>query len=225
MKNIYEFHVREVHIADMKLKLKVCNIDQAIEALELALIGASQVSPDFCEVSFQLSNKPTESKSRHFDRPIVMVEVMYLCKQKEEYNDMCFINMLSGPFAVEKVFFKAQDIPNVKARLQKLITRFKNEREKVLGRDDLPWNTETNTLDLTPPAGEKELDIYGVRKLVGEPMENRDGSFYVSSSVERQTNLVLTQIRKADKPEKEPKQKDFFKPAIATIYKNPVPKG
>lgn len=140
MKNIYDFHVREIHITDRTLRFRVSNIDQAIEALELALSGLNVITPEFPEMAYQLSNKPVKRHFRHYEYPVEMVAISMVKAQVEGHKDMYFIKLLSKNNQKEYVFFNEEELPNVKARLLKLANRFKKERDKFLKQNEVSEN-------------------------------------------------------------------------------------
>lgn len=131
MKNIFEHHVREIHITeDRKLRLRVANIDQAIEALETIKQGLDQLGPKCPEFEMDLKKQLMGSESHNCEKAVSRIEISFVEKQKTHHRDVYIIKVFPDVRDHATVIINEDDVDAVKARLVKLVKRFEQERKK-----------------------------------------------------------------------------------------------
>lgn len=205
MKNIFEHHVREVHLTeDRKLRLRVANINQAIEALELINQGLNQVGPKCPELELDLAAQPAGTESRNCEKTVSKITISFVEKQKASHRDVYIIRVFPNIRHNTTVIINEDNVDAVKARLVKLVGRFNQEIKK---------DQALFTCGKTNQMIGRIRPVHTV-KLIGEPIENRDGSFTVTEAFKSHLMMLdkmgSEQISRQSEPGCEPKQRDIF---------------
>jgi hypothetical protein len=190
MKNIFDHHVREIHITDdRKLRLRVASIDQAIKVLELLNHGLDQVGPKNPELELDVEKQSAGNESRNCEKTVSKITISFVEKQKATHRDVYIIKVFPNIRDNTTVIINEDDIDNVKNRLVKLIKRFNQERAR---RTPIP------TLTTTYPDGEARVDMFKTQAAIEHHiLLDRMGS---------------EAIHQQSQPGCEPKQRDIFNP-------------
>lgn len=136
MKDLFKVHARRIHLMSAgkcPLTMKIANINQGIEILELFQAILPRLNPTDCSLSTELQNKlaPEEISWSLRTRPALKVECELLMRSAQEHNDMYFVRIYDIDGYKEQAFFNHLSIHDVMARLKKLISNWKKELEKA----------------------------------------------------------------------------------------------
>lgn len=136
MKDLFKVHARRIHLMSAgkcPLTMKIANINQGIEILELFQAILPRLNPTDCSLSTELQNKlaPEEISWSLRTRPALKVECELLMRSAQEHNDMYFVRIYDIDGYKEQAFFNHLSIHDVMAQLKKLIGRWKKELERA----------------------------------------------------------------------------------------------
>lgn len=221
MKNIFSPHVREVHIVkDRTLRLRVTGIGQVIDALSFISASLKILGPMNPEASIKLGEEGCGG--------IELVEISYIPKEKAHHKNVYIVNLTPKLRSATTLIFNEDDTTEVDKRLKHLINRFSQESKsrpnpgywmppklspglvemQSRGRSRDPnQKVEVYILPLDgtkcPATGQmlgrlKPLKEVNITKLIGEPMECRDGSYYSSEAYLRQRELLLGRKKESE---------------------------
>lgn len=138
MKSIFDHHVREIHITeDRQLRLRVANINQAIEALGLTKQGLDQAGHKRPEIELYLSPQQSGMESRNCEKVISSITISFVEKQKATHRDVYIIRVFPNIRDNTTVIINEDNVEAVRVRLIKLIGRFEQECKKSSVHDQL----------------------------------------------------------------------------------------
>ncbi|QZA70654.1 hypothetical protein AH04_179 [Erwinia phage AH04] len=188
MKDIFSPHVREVHITESrKLHLRVTGIGQAIDILSFISASLKILGPKNPEASVVLGEKGCEGTEK--------VVIYYAQKEKPHHKNVYVVNLSPNCRSATTLIFNEDDVVKVDKRLKQLIRRFAQEVEKVQSRKPTSATCNVNTQMV---GRIRPLNDVNVTKLIGEPMECRDGRYYPSKAYLHQRVLVLGRKKESE---------------------------
>lgn len=130
MKNIFNPHVREVHIlGDRSLRLRVTGIGQAIDVLYFISASLKIMGPMNPENSIKLGEEGCGG--------IELVEVHYIQKEKPHHKNVYVVNLTPKLRSATTLIFNEDNVNEVDKRLKQLVHRFEQESKRALNKSFL----------------------------------------------------------------------------------------